>query len=102
MKENVKSLSGNKCCEIYATGFGWSRNFPLKMESDVHESLDLFVGRYGIPEALVSDNAKAYIGVEFRKKAKQAGIFCKLTDPYSNLQNRAEGEIREINCLSER
>jgi hypothetical protein len=102
MKANNKSLRGNKCCEIYATGFEWSRAFLLKMESEAHEPLDLFLGQYGIPEALVSDNAKAYIGSEFSKEAKQAGIFCKLNDPYSPWQNRAEGEIREIECLSGR
>jgi preprotein translocase subunit Sss1 len=102
MKSQVVSLRGNKCCEIYATDFGWSRAFPLQKESDVHETLDLFLGRYGIPEALVSDNAKAYIHGDFKKKAKEAGVFCKLTDPYSPWQNRAEGEIREIKRLSGR
>jgi transposase InsO family protein len=102
MKANVKSLRGNKCCEIYATDFGWSRAFPLEKESNVHESLDLFLSRYGIPEALVSDNARAYLGGNFKKKAKEAGIFCKLTDPYSPWQNRAEGEIREIKRLAGR
>jgi Reverse transcriptase (RNA-dependent DNA polymerase) len=102
MKSKTKSLRGNTCCEIYATDFGWSRAFPLQKESDVHESLDLFLGRYGIPEALVSDNAKSYIGGTFRKKAREAGIFCKLTDPHSPWQNRAEGEIREIKRLAGR
>jgi transposase InsO family protein len=64
--------------------------------------LDLFLGRYGVPEALISDGAKAYTGGEFRKKAKQAGIICKLTDPYSPLQNRSESEIREVKRLATR
>jgi transposase len=59
-------------------------------------ALDIFLGRYGIPEALASDNAKAYIHDELKKKAKEAGVFYKLTDPYSPWQNRAEGEIRKI------
>jgi hypothetical protein len=75
MKSQVVSLRGNKCCEIYATNFGWSRAFPLQKESDVHETLDLFLGRYGIPEALVSHNAKAYIHGDSNKKAKEAGVF---------------------------
>ena len=102
LKANVPSLRGNKCSEIYATDFGWSRNFPLKKESDVHESLDLFLSRYGIPEALISDGANAYTGGNFKAKAKEAGIFCKLTDPYSPWQNRAEGEIREVKRLAGR
>jgi transposase InsO family protein len=71
----------------------------MTREAEVHETLDLFLGRYGIPEALISDCAKSYTGGEYRKKAKQAGIFCKLTDPYSPWQNRAESEIREVKQL---
>jgi hypothetical protein len=83
MYSEVKSSRDNKCCEIYVTYFGWSRSFPMTKEADVHETLDLFLGRYGIPESLISDGAKSYTGGEYRKKAKQAGIFCKLTDLYS-------------------
>jgi hypothetical protein len=67
MKAEVKSPRGNKCCKIYAADFGWSRGFPLEKEWDVHEPLDLFLGRYGIPEALVSDNAEAYIHGNYKK-----------------------------------
>jgi hypothetical protein len=72
----------------------------MTKELEVHETLDLFLGRYGIPEALFSDGAKSYTGGEYRKKAKQAGIFCKLTDPYSPWQNRAVSEIREVKRLA--
>jgi hypothetical protein len=87
---------------MYATEFGWSRNFPMKKVSDVHETLDLFLHRYGLPKELVSDGAQAYVGGEFKKKAREAGCFCKLTDPYSPWQNRAEGEIREVKRLAGR
>jgi hypothetical protein len=93
------SLQGHNCCEIFVTNFGWSPSSPMKTVSDVHETLDLFLGRYGIPEALISDGARSYTGGEFKKKAKQAGIFCKLTDPYSPRQNSAESEIREVKRL---
>ena len=102
LKAGEKSLRGNKCSEIYATDFGWSRNFPIKKESDVHETLNLFLSRYGIPEALISDGAKAYTGGAFKKVARQAGCHLKLTDPYSPWQNRAESEIREVKRLAGR
>jgi hypothetical protein len=60
---NVKSLRVN----IYATNFGWSRAFPIAKIAEVHETLDLFVSRYGIPEALAPDNAQAYIGGTVKK-----------------------------------
>jgi transposase InsO family protein len=94
MHSKIMSLQGHKCCEIYVTNVGWSRTFTTKTVSDVHETLDHFLGRYGIPEALISDGAMAYTGGDFKKKAKQAGIFCKLTDPHSPWQNAAELEIR--------
>ena len=102
LKSNVISLRGNKFSEMYATDFGWSRNFPMVKESDVHETLDLFLSRYGIPEALVSDGAKAYQGGKFKQRAREAGCYCKVTDPYSPWQNRAETEIREVKRLAGR
>jgi hypothetical protein len=48
LNSRVKSLWGNTCSEIYATDFGWSSKFPMKKESDGHETLDLFLSRYGI------------------------------------------------------
>jgi hypothetical protein len=62
----------------------------------------IFLSRYGIPEAIESDGARAYLGGKFRHKACEAGCFCKLTDPYSPWQNRAEGEIREVKTRSPR
>jgi transposase InsO family protein len=94
MYSQVKSSRGSKYCKIYVTEFGWSRSFPMANESEVHETLDSFLCRYGIPESLISDGSKSYTGGEYRKKAKQAGIFCKLTYPYSPWQNHAKSEIR--------
>jgi hypothetical protein len=54
--------------------FGWSITFPMKKESDFHETLDLFLLHYEIPEALVSDGAKAYTSGLFKKKASEAGV----------------------------
>lgn len=98
----VISLRGHKFSEIYCTGFGWSRNFPISRISEVHDTLNLFLNRYGIPSALISDGAKVYEYGEFNKLAKQAGCYCKYTDPHSPWQNRAEGEIRELKRLTAR
>jgi hypothetical protein len=49
LKSQIISLRGNKCSNIYATDFGWSRNFPMRKESEVHETLDLFFNWYGVP-----------------------------------------------------
>jgi hypothetical protein len=56
LKASIASLRGNKF---------------MKKESDVHETLDLFLSRYGLPEALVSDGARAYLGGKFRNKQEK-------------------------------
>jgi hypothetical protein len=48
MYSKVVSSRGN-CCEIYVTAFGWSRSFQMQKESELHETLDLFLSRYGVP-----------------------------------------------------
>jgi hypothetical protein len=100
MHSKVVSSRGNKCCKIYVTNFGWSRSFPMQKESEAHETLDLFLGRYGIPESLICDGANSYTGGQYRNKTKQEGIFCKLTDSYSPWQNRTESEITEVKLLA--
>jgi hypothetical protein len=66
MYSEDKSSRGNKCCKIYVTDFGWSRRFSMTRDAEVREKFDLFLGRYGIPEALISDGAKSYTGGEYR------------------------------------
>jgi hypothetical protein len=68
----------------------------MKKKAEVHEILDLFLGRYGLPKYLIPDSAKSYTGGEYLKNSKQAGNLCKLNDRYSPWQNRAKLEIREV------
>mmetsp|Transcript_19047 Transcript_19047/g.46019 ORF Transcript_19047/g.46019 Transcript_19047/m.46019 type:complete len:319 (-) Transcript_19047:423-1379(-) len=70
----IRSSRGNKCAELYGTGFGWSRVFPMKSKSDAHYTLDEFLHRYGAPQCLVSDNAKELTQGEFAKKCREAKV----------------------------
>jgi hypothetical protein len=96
----IKSTRGNTCTQIYASDFGWSRIFHMKKESDVHATLDEVFHRYGVPKSLISDQAKSLTQGEFKRKARQAGCPCDVTDPYSPWMNSAEGEIREVKRLA--
>jgi hypothetical protein len=60
----------------------------------VYEKLDIFLARFGIPEALISDGAKTHTLDRFRQKARDAGYFCKSTDPYRPWQDCAEGKSK--------
>ena len=49
---------GNRDAQIFATDFGWSHLFPIKMKSDAHEALSLFFWWNGVKLAIFCDNAK--------------------------------------------
>jgi hypothetical protein len=50
----------------------------------------------GAPTGLVLDGAKEETQGEFCRKAREADIHCRETEPHSPFQNRAEGCIHEI------
>ena len=98
----TKSSKGNTCSHIFATDFAWSRNYPLVSKEDAHFAMDDLFHQYGVPETLVSDDAKELTLGVFAKKARQAGCHLSLTDHYSPWQNRAESEIRKVKRLARR
>jgi hypothetical protein len=87
MHSKVVSSRGNKCCEFTLLILGGQGH---------SQTLDLFLSRPGIPGSMIPDGAKSHTEGQYQKKAKEAGIFCKLTDPYSSWQNCSESEIREV------
>ena len=63
--------------------FAWSRNYPLMSKGDTHFTMDDLFHQYGVPETLVSDDAKELTLGAFAKKACQTAYHLSLTDPYS-------------------
>jgi hypothetical protein len=59
---------------------------PYEKKSEAHETLSLLLKRDGAPTNLVSDGAKEETLGEFRRKAREADIHCKETDPHSPWQ----------------
>ncbi len=39
MFAGTESKNGNKCCQVFATNFGWARAHPLKQKGEAHEAL---------------------------------------------------------------
>ena len=66
---SIKSTRGNKCSQVYATDFAWSRNFPMKKKGGAHHTLDDLFHRYGVPTKLISDDAKELVQGELARKA---------------------------------
>ncbi len=67
MFSNIKSCTGKKCAQLFATNFGWVRVFPMESKGDdVHEALSLVFRRDGIPPAMIVDNSKEQLSRDFR------------------------------------
>ena len=86
----------NKHAQVFCTPFGWVRCYPMSNKSDAHEGFSLMAQRDGVPPVLVMDGSKEQTLGTFRKKAREAGVQVKQTEPYSPWQNAAESAIREL------
>ena len=48
MFPGTESKNGNKCCQFFATNFGWARAHPLKQKGEAHEVLSFMFKSDGI------------------------------------------------------
>lgn len=96
MFANTTSRRGNKCAQVFATDFGWSRVYPMKSKGLAHEGLSCLLQNDGVPPAIICDGAKEMVEGEFRRKLKEASCQLKQLEPYSPWTNAAEREIKEL------
>ena len=66
----VKGITGETYAQLYTNRVGFTKLYPLITESKAHESLTTFIHEVGIPHELHSDNAKALIQGDYRRKVK--------------------------------
>lgn len=96
MQGSVKSIRGFKYAHIIGNGHGFSKFYPMITKNETVQSLDDFVGQYGIMERLITDGDAT---MESSKAWKQAISTYKIqqrwTEPHSPWQNRAEIDVRE-------
>jgi hypothetical protein len=102
MFTSVTTRRGNACAQIFVNDLEWCRVYPLKIKGDAHTLLDLLFPEEGVPNTIISDNAPELHAGEFCRKCRQAGSYCKETEPYSPWMNRAEGTIRELKRATQR
>ena len=55
------SRRGNRCAQVYATDFGWSRAFPMASGSEAYETLSLLFVRDGVPLTCICDSARELV-----------------------------------------
>ena len=90
------SRRGNRCAQIFATNFGWSCLFPIKLKSNIHEVLFLFFQQDMVPPAMIYDNAKEMILGKFKRKLKKVSCHLRQTEPFTPWLDVAEREIKEL------
>ncbi len=76
MFAGTESKNGNKCCQVFATNFGWARAHPFKQKGDAHEALSLMLKRDGVLPEMILDGSKEQVEGAFRCKLKK--VICHL------------------------
>jgi hypothetical protein len=83
MFSTIISRQDNKASQIFCTDFGFFRAFLMKKEKEAHVALSLLFHRYGVPNVMVMDGAKAQVEGELRRKLRDAGCHIKHTEPHT-------------------
>jgi hypothetical protein len=96
MFTGTDSKNGNKCCQVFATNFGWARAHPLKQKEEAHETLSLMFNPDGIPSEMILDGTKEQVDRAFRHKLKEVNCHLHVTEPYLPWQQAEEGCIRKL------
>jgi hypothetical protein len=96
MYSTIASRTGHKAAQVFCTGNGWIRAFPMKKEKEAHEALSLLFHRDGVPNVMVMEGAKAQFEGKFRCKLSDAGCHIKQTETYTASSNMGEVGVREL------
>jgi hypothetical protein len=96
MFAGTDSKNGKKCCQVFATNFGWACAHPLKQKGEAHEALSLMFKPDGVPPEMILDGSKEQVKGAFRRKLKEVNCHLRVTEPYLPWQQAAEGCIRKL------
>jgi hypothetical protein len=96
MFAGTESKNGNKCCQVFATKFGWAHAHPLKQTGESHEALLLMFKRDVVLPEMILDGSKDQVEGVFRHNLKEVNRHMQVTEPYSPWQQAAEGCIHKL------
>jgi hypothetical protein len=96
MFAGTESKNGNKCCQDFATNFGWAHAHPLKQMGEAHEALSLMFKRDGVLPEMILDGSRKQVEGAFRHKLKEVNCHLRVTEPYSPWQQAAKGCICKL------
>ncbi len=83
MFAETESKNDNKCCQVFATNFGWARAHPLKQKMEAHEALLRMFKHDSLLPKVILDGSKEQIEGVFRHKLKEVNCHMHMTEPYS-------------------
>ena len=94
MKKSKKpqglSTRGNLCMQLFVTDKGYVHVVPMKTESEVHKAYKHFFKAVGVPDAIVSDGAKAQVMGQTKTLCNEVGTTIRQLERHTPWSNRAE------------
>ena len=72
----------------------------MATESQMHETLQDFIRKWGAPDVLLSDNAKAETSKHVKRILREYNIKDHQTEPHHPNQNPAERQIQDVKSTS--
>ena len=85
-----KSSRGNTCVQLFVTDKGYVCLIPMKKEADAHKAYRQFFKRIGVPDAIISDGAKAQVQGETKTLCNNVGTTIRQLERDTPWSNRAE------------
>ena len=103
MFSKVNSLRMNTAAQVWTDGEGFSLFYPIKGKKLAHTTVHLMVHDLNaIPTVVITDGALEETGGPWREEMQHFRIKQKHSEPYSQWQNKAESEIRELKRMIRR
>lgn len=97
MFANVKSIHKKVAAQVWTDGNGYCLFYPLNSKSQAHETIHKMVhDMQGIPEVIVKDGSKEQSSAKWNEEINLIRCRQHTTEPFSQWQNKAEAEIREL------
>ena len=84
------------CSQIFTNGLGFNIPYPLARKGDAYLGLDQFIQEVGIPQVLITDEAKEETLGTWLSTCKKYRIKMEQTLPYSQWRNLAEASVHEL------
>ena len=92
----ITSVRQNTCGQIFTNGLGFDIPFPLATKGDALLGLDKFIQDVGIPQVLITDEAKEETLGAWLTTCQKYQIKMEQTVPYSQWRNLAEASVQEL------